>query len=174
MEQTFESILKSGLALIWGITAFVFVIVLLLLVHDIKQIPKSNKKRSFKQKMKRILCSISGLTVLFLAIDIWFAVSAIRITVPVMKDIDNGGYCSVHGDFVDVSSSRYHRIHVTSDDGESFKLKVPGLGSHRKGYLPTYDEYSGTMWYSKNSQYALVFVPDKGDWRFWEGQDDWR
>lgn len=173
MEQTFESILKSGLALIWGITAFVFLIVLLLLVYDIKQIPKSNKKRSFKQKIKRVLYSIGELTAIFLAIDIWFAVSAIRITVPVMEDIDNRSYCSVHGNFTDVSSSRYHSIYVTSDDGERFELKVPGLNSHRKGYLPTYDEYSGTMWYSKNSEYALIFVPDKGDWRFWEGQDDW-
>lgn len=160
MEQQFVSILGSALFSRWGIVAVVLLIGLLSLRSDLKS-ALSAKKKSTQKKLKAALNSVSVLTgCIFIAV-IFMAAWVIHITIPVVRDINNESYCSVHGDFVEARGRGGGYIFVTADDGEKFDLNIPfAIGTNIRDNLPPYEEYTGTMWYGENSHYALKFVPD--------------
>ena len=160
MEQQFVSILRSALLSRWGIVAVVLLIGLLSLRSDLKSASNAKRKNAQK-KLKSALNSVSVLTgCIFIAV-ILMAAWATHITIPVVRDINNESYCSVHGDFVEEGGRGGGYISVTADNGEEFDLNIPfAIGTNIRDNLPPYKEYTGTMWYGENSHYALKFVPD--------------
>ena len=175
MEQQFVSILRSALIFQWIPVFILLAMGAFGLFINFISIPKSKKKQTFKQKVKAALDSISMITGCIFVVAILLSLRFVAITIPMVKDINNQSFCSVHGDFVNNNASNSATsITVTTDDGEEFHLYLPfGADPYGKGYIPTYHEFSGTMWYSENSHLALLFEGDKGDWRFYKGQADW-
>lgn len=160
MEQQFVSILRSALLSRWGIVAVVLLIGLLSLRSDLKSASNAKRKNAQK-KLKSALNSVSVLTGCIFVAVILMAAWATHITIPVVRDINNESYCSVHGDFVEEGGRGGGYISVTADNGEEFDLNIPfAIGTNIRDNLPPYKEYTGTMWYSENSHYALKFVPD--------------
>lgn len=160
MEQQFVSILRSALLSRWGIVAVVLLIGLLSLRSDLKSASNAKRKNAQK-KLKSALNSVSVLTGCIFVAVILMAAWATHITIPVVRDINNESYCSVHGDFVEEGGRGGGYISVTADNGEEFDLNIPfAIGTNIRDNLPPYKEYTGTMWYGENSHYALKFVPD--------------
>lgn len=161
MEQQFVSILRSALLSRWGIVAVVLLIGLLSLRSDLKSASNAKRKNAQK-KLKSALNSVSVLTGCIFVAVILMAAWATHITIPVVRDINNESYCSVHGDFVEEGGRGGGYISVTADNGEEFDLNIPfAIGTNIRDNLPPYKEYTGTMWYGENSHYALKFVPDE-------------
>lgn len=100
MEQQFVSILRSALLSRWGIVAVVLLIGLLSLRSDLKSASNAKRKNAQK-KLKSALNSVSVLTGCIFVAVILMAAWATHITIPVVRDINNESYCSVHGDFVE-------------------------------------------------------------------------
>lgn len=160
MEQQFVSILRLALLSRWGIVAVVLLIGLLSLRSDLKSASNAKRKNAQK-KLKSALNSVSVLTGCIFVAVILMAAWATHITIPVVRDINNESYCSVHGDFVEEGGRGGGYISVTADNGEEFDLNIPfAIGTNIRDNLPPYKEYTGTMWYGENSHYALKFVPD--------------
>lgn len=175
MEQQFASILRTALLSRWGIIAVVALLGLLSLHSDLKSVSTAaKKKKSSEKKVKKLFDSVSVLTGCIFVAVMLLTVWTTCITIPIVADIRNESYCSVHGEFAEARGRGGGYISVTTDDDEKFNLDIPfSIGLNIRDYLPPYKEYTGTIWYGENSQYALMFVPDKGDWRFYNGQDDW-
>lgn len=81
--------------------------------------------------------------------------------IPVVIDISNENYVSVHGEYYTVTSRYRADFYVTTDDGEQLNLRPP-FGS---GLIQNFDvprgEHEGTIWYAEKSELIVDYIPDE-------------
>ncbi len=150
----FNSLLINGMIEKW----IIFLIVLVVAVAcDMWYIHERNCTKKENEEMR---LSVNFLMLITAVVFVCVAVA----TIPMARDVINEDYIEVHGEYSlspDWNKSSVNRwVHITKDDGSKIDIKFPGY-SHGESKLFPSGEFTGTVWYAKNSKVIVAFIPDE-------------
>lgn len=150
----FNSLMINGIIEKW----IIFLIVLAVAVAwDIWYI---HEKKSTRKANKEMRLSVDFFMLVAAVVFVWKA----AVTIPMACDVINEDYIKVHGEYSlspDWNKSSTDRwVHITADTGGKIDIKFPGY-SHGESKLFPSGEFTGTVWYAKNSKVIVEFIPDE-------------
>ena len=150
----FNSLMINGIIEKW----IIFLIVLAVAVAwDIWYI---HEKKSTRKANKEMRLSVDFLMLVAAVVFVWKA----AVTIPMARDAINEDYIEVHGEYSlspDWNKSSVDRwVHITTDAGDKLDVKFPGY-SHGESKLFPSGEFTGTVWYARNSKVIVAFIPDE-------------